>query len=231
MRPANEAARFPVLACSLALELVVNLPRGLREQEEPAAEQDQVAPRELPAEGREQRRRQTGEPRQREQQQDPRDHGAEQPDAPARGCWAFGSFDARIEMKMMLSTPRTISSADRVTSAIQVSGFVSQAIPAVLPFAARRRQPRRVGVCLRSRGSSRRDLLRSAASVPRRVGEDHVEHRRPSHLAALGCQQRGDRPARPCLGDDASRPVSLEVQGEELGRLVPVRGFEPRSRG
>ena len=37
-----------------------------------------------------------------------------------------GSLLARMEMKMMLSMPRTISSAVSVSSAIQTSGFVSR---------------------------------------------------------------------------------------------------------
>jgi hypothetical protein len=40
----------------------------------------------------------------------------------ARCCCASGSRPARIEMKTMLSMPRTISSAVRVRRAIQVSG-------------------------------------------------------------------------------------------------------------
>ena len=37
-------------------------------------------------------------------------------------CWAAGSLPARIEMKITLSTPSTISRNVRVTSAIQASG-------------------------------------------------------------------------------------------------------------
>src|SRR5512134_202367 len=46
----------------------------------------------------------------------------------ARPCSLSGSFPARIEMKMMLSMPSTISRTVRVASAIQVSGEVSQAM-------------------------------------------------------------------------------------------------------
>ena len=48
------------------------------------------------------------------------------PTVRARGCSPAGSFPDRIEMKMMLSMPRTISSTVSVRSAIQVSGEVSQ---------------------------------------------------------------------------------------------------------
>jgi len=41
-------------------------------------------------------------------------------------CWSAGSLPARIEMKMMLSMPRTISSTVSVSSATQASGLVSQ---------------------------------------------------------------------------------------------------------
>jgi hypothetical protein len=48
-------------------------------------------------------------------------------------AWRFsGSLPVRMEMKMMLSMPSTISSAVRVMSAIQMSGFVNQSKPA--PF-------------------------------------------------------------------------------------------------
>src|SRR5512139_2570455 len=42
--------------------------------------------------------------------------------------WCWGSLPTRMEMKMMLSMPRTISSAVSVTSAIHASGLVSQSI-------------------------------------------------------------------------------------------------------
>ncbi len=43
-------------------------------------------------------------------------------------CWAAGSLPARIEMKITLSTPSTISRNVRVTSAIQASGEVIHSI-------------------------------------------------------------------------------------------------------
>ena len=42
-------------------------------------------------------------------------------------CWSAGSLPERIEMKMMLSTPRTISRTVSVTRLSHASGFVSQA--------------------------------------------------------------------------------------------------------
>ncbi len=50
------------------------------------------------------------------------------PTVRARRCTPTGSFPARIEMKTMLSMPRTISSTVRVRSAIQVSGEVSESM-------------------------------------------------------------------------------------------------------
>jgi hypothetical protein len=48
-------------------------------------------------------------------------------------AWRFsGSLSVRIEIKMMLSMPSTISSAVRVSKAIQISGFANQSKPA--PF-------------------------------------------------------------------------------------------------
>jgi hypothetical protein len=46
----------------------------------------------------------------------------------ARRCCSLGSFPARIEMKMMLSMPRTISSAVRVAKPIQACGSVIQSM-------------------------------------------------------------------------------------------------------
>ena len=48
------------------------------------------------------------------------------PSERARGCSVAGSFPARMEMKMTLSMPRTISSTVRVRSAIHASGEASQ---------------------------------------------------------------------------------------------------------
>jgi len=63
-----------------------------------------------------------------EQQQDAVTMASVRPVLRARRCSPAGSFPARIEMKMMLSMPRTISSTVRVRRAIQVSGEVSQVI-------------------------------------------------------------------------------------------------------
>src|SRR5690349_9440580 len=46
----------------------------------------------------------------------------------ARFCWSCGNLPARIEIKMMLSTPNTSSSTINVINAIQVSGCVSHSI-------------------------------------------------------------------------------------------------------
>ena len=46
----------------------------------------------------------------------------------ARGCCSGGSFPDRMEMKMMLSTPRTISRKVSVARAIQICGSVIQSI-------------------------------------------------------------------------------------------------------
>ena len=103
------------------LDLGVNFVRALGDQEQPAADQDQVAPGEFVAEQREDRRRQPHDPGQRQQQRDAEDEGERQADlarelAPAR----VGSRDDQdAEMKTMLSMPSTISSTVSVTSAAQ----------------------------------------------------------------------------------------------------------------
>src|SRR5215213_8936555 len=43
----------------------------------------------------------------------------------ARCRWLVGNLSARIEMKMMLSTPSTISSTVRVSSAVQIAGSLN----------------------------------------------------------------------------------------------------------
>jgi hypothetical protein len=43
-------------------------------------------------------------------------------------CWSFGRRPARMEMKMILSMPKTISNTVRVASAIRLSGFSNQSI-------------------------------------------------------------------------------------------------------
>ena len=74
---------------------------------------------------------QPDDPRQREQQ-DARDHRPEQTEATGlRLLW--GSFPDRIEMKMMLSTPSTISRNVSVASATQICGSVSQSISNLCP--------------------------------------------------------------------------------------------------
>src|SRR5687768_11589050 len=53
------------------------------------------------------------------------------PSSPSRlafACCSSGSFPERIEMKMMLSTPRTISRKVSVPSAIQICGSLSDSI-------------------------------------------------------------------------------------------------------
>ena len=66
----------------------------------------------------EQRRGQPDDPGDRQQQQDAHDHGGEQAGRAAPcACCAAGSLPTRIEMKMTLSTPRTISRNVSVTSA------------------------------------------------------------------------------------------------------------------
>ncbi len=53
---------------------------------------------------------------------------ASRPMVRARPCCSLGSFPASTEMKMMLSTPRTTSSAVSVSSATQISGLAIQSI-------------------------------------------------------------------------------------------------------
>src|ERR1044071_6571112 len=53
---------------------------------------------------------------------------SERPSFRAFACFSAGSFPARIEMKITLSMPRTISRPVRVRSEIQICGSVSQSM-------------------------------------------------------------------------------------------------------
>ena len=95
----------------LAFELVVNLVRRLGDQEQAADEQDQIAARELVAEttvksGAVSRMIQVSD----SSSSDAHDHRRHRPMRRARSCCSAGSLPARIEMKMTLSMPSTISS-------------------------------------------------------------------------------------------------------------------------
>ena len=112
-----------------ALERLVDLGRGLPEQEQAAADEDEVAPRERvsPIVN-------TGSvsptiQRDREQQQDAHAHRQSEPDlsSPDR-AGARGARWTRTEMKMTLSMPRTISRTVRVSREIQISGLVSSSM-------------------------------------------------------------------------------------------------------
>jgi hypothetical protein len=67
----------------LALEVLVDLVGALAQQEEPAEDQDHVAPRDLLPYYREQRRGEPDDPAQREQQEDP--HDQRQPESQPPG--------------------------------------------------------------------------------------------------------------------------------------------------
>ena len=66
---------------------------------------------------------------------------ARMPTRRALSRWSSGSLLARMEMKMMLSMPRTISSAVSVSSAIQTSGFGEQVHGQRLAPASRHVEP------------------------------------------------------------------------------------------
>ena len=71
----------------IALERLVDLGGGLPEQEDAATDEDDVAPREVTIEQRDERLRQADDPRDRQQQQDPHSHG--QPQADVSGLIAL----------------------------------------------------------------------------------------------------------------------------------------------
>ena len=93
-----------------AFELVVDLDGRLPEQEQAAADEDEVAAREAVVEDGEERLGEAHDPGERQQQQDAHAHRAAEPERPPRaGCCSAGSLPTRIEMKMTLSTPSTTS--------------------------------------------------------------------------------------------------------------------------
>ena len=66
----------------VAFESIVDLARALEEQEQASRDQDEITPRERPAEHLKQRRVEADDPGEHRQQPDPREHRSRQPDAP-----------------------------------------------------------------------------------------------------------------------------------------------------
>src|SRR2546428_5019547 len=96
------------------------------------------------------------------------------PTVRARGCSPAGSLPARIEMKMMLSMPRTISSTVSVRRAIQVSGALSQSMTK------------------RTSSSGRRQTKTSRKTVIKARGEPRCKHtRHPLRLRNTLCEEPG----------------------------------------
>jgi hypothetical protein len=88
-RPEGGAGLAPALGVvgRLALQRLEDLGRGLPEQEQAAADEDQVSPRELDAGDREHRRGQADDPRDGQQQQDA--HAHREPQADVAGAVAL----------------------------------------------------------------------------------------------------------------------------------------------
>ena len=126
MKLAKTRAR--ALVSRRALERVVDLEHALRQQEQAADEQDEVAPGDSPDHRQwNQRLDEPREPDDREQQRDARQHRERQAgDARRLAAAPAAGGSTRIEMKMMLSMPRTISSSDSVTNAIHAWGSDEQ---------------------------------------------------------------------------------------------------------
>ena len=208
---AGERRRDPRAAVALlAFELVVNLVRALGDQEQAADDQDQVAAGDLAA-----RRRRTAASVSRitqvidQQQRDADDHRQRQAElARALARSSARSLPARIEMKTMLSMPRTISRTVSVREGDPALGAgrpskrtVSQPTSARLRAASARlsgtsaRRAPGLGVLPDQRGEIQRDVL---GRIRRRrcVRGRLADARRPAAPSAP--RRRSGRPRARC---------------------------------
>ena len=92
----------------------------------PAGDQDQVAPGKAVAEGREHRRSQLYDDGDGGEQDQPHDQRRRMPSRRARARCASGNLLVRIEMKIRLSMPSTISSTTSVSSATHAVGSMDK---------------------------------------------------------------------------------------------------------
>ena len=166
MTLANDAATRPS-PCPRRLRACRGSHRWLSPQEQAAANQNQIATRELPAEHAQERLGQADDPADPEQQHDSHAHRGDRR-VGARRC--SRQLPDRIEMKMMLSTPRTISRTVSVVRATAISAISFQR-------PAKRR---------RSSGSHFR---------PSSLGGAIIDHRRRGHHRGTG---QIPSPRRPC---------------------------------
>ena len=101
-----------------ASTLLVDLPRGLEDEEEAAAQQDQVAAGDAAAEHGDERLGEAHDPRDREEQADADAEGEDEAEAPRDArAGPSGRRATRIAMKTTLSMPSTISMAESVARA------------------------------------------------------------------------------------------------------------------
>ena len=88
----NDGARAGLSLVLLAFQPLVNLQRRLAQQEQSAADQNEIPSRDVPPGDRDERRRQPDDPRNREEQHDPHQHRAEQTRAPRARLIAGGQL-------------------------------------------------------------------------------------------------------------------------------------------
>ena len=112
----------------MRFHLAMNLMRRLGDQEQAAADQDDVAPRKFKTRHREHRRGQANQPDQNTQQQNAEDQRQRQTDLARTLRLRGGIRETITDRKMTLSIPSTISSAVSVNSAAHASGLVSSSI-------------------------------------------------------------------------------------------------------
>src|SRR3990167_3772816 len=100
--------------------------RGFGQKKQTAPDQNHIAPRDRLVEYRHPRFGQSHDPGNREQQTQGVIMARLRPILRAKARCFRGRRPTRIEMKIMLSMPNTISSAVNVPNAIHASGFASQ---------------------------------------------------------------------------------------------------------
>ena len=122
-------------SASSRLDFAVDFVGGLGDQEQSAADQDDVAPGEFQVFHRQHRLRQPDQPDQEAKQKDAEHQRQQQPDLPRAFACGCGIRDTMIDRKMTLSMPSTISSAVNVSSAAQASALVRSSImPSLTPW-------------------------------------------------------------------------------------------------
>ena len=192
--------RGAVIGFVARFHLGVDFVGRLGDQEQPAADQDDVAPRKADAPHGEDGLRQADQPYQEAEQEDAEHQRQRQPDLPRALRLRCGMRETMTDRKMTLSMPRTISSAVRVNNAAQASGLVHNSI-----MRERSQQP--------DRRVARHD-----------IGGDRAERDGDGSANVEIARQREDQKHRP----DGEQRQGKPAQPYHADRMQDVEGKESR---